>query len=128
MYCLMPIVTHSDDMLTAPTHTPPSALTVKKSLAAAAASGTAAAAPSQPAVNAIMWFRQDLRIHDNPALVEAAKWAQRRGGSVVCVYVHSPAEDGDVVGHGSRCGLESDLQGQIAAVKAFTSRRAGASN
>jgi deoxyribodipyrimidine photolyase len=49
-----------------------------------------------------MWFRQDLRIHDNPALVEAAKWAQRRGGSVVSVYVHSPSEDGDAVGTGSR--------------------------
>lgn len=70
---------------------------------AAAAAGDAATQPSGPAaVNAIMWFRQDLRIHDNPALVEAAKWAQRRGGSVVCVYIHSPDEDGDTVGAGSR--------------------------
>ena len=70
---------------------------------AAAAAGAAAEGSSPAAVNAIMWFRQDLRIHDNPALVEAAKWAQRRGGSVVCVYVHSPTEDGDAVGEGSRC-------------------------
>jgi hypothetical protein len=70
----------------------------KVKTAAAAGDGTDGAA----AVNAIMWFRQDLRIHDNPALVEAANWAQRRGGSVVCVYVHSPSEDGDAVGTGSR--------------------------
>lgn len=58
-----------------------------------------------------MWFRQDLRIHDNPALVDAAKWAQRRGGSVVCVYVHSPEKDGDAVGAGSRCERGSQLLG-----------------
>jgi hypothetical protein len=57
-----------------------------------------------------VWFRQDLRLHDNPALVEAAKWAQRRGGSVVCVYVNSPDEDGDSLLEGSRCGQRRDAR------------------
>lgn len=53
--------------------------------------------------NAIMWFRQDLRIHDNPALTEAAKWASRHGGCVTFVYIHSPTEDGDAIaGDGCR--------------------------
>jgi len=45
-----------------------------------------------------MWFRQDLRLHDNPALTEAVKWAARHGGTVTCCYVHSPAEDGHDIG------------------------------
>jgi len=73
-----------------------------KGSTAAAAAGDATGSSDAAATNAIMWFRQDLRLHDNPALVEAAKWAQRRGGSVMCVYIHSPEEDGDAVGSGSR--------------------------
>jgi hypothetical protein len=45
-----------------------------------------------------MWLRQDLRVHDNPALTEAARWTARQGGCVTFVYVHSPEEDGSEVG------------------------------
>jgi deoxyribodipyrimidine photo-lyase len=43
---------------------------------------------SQPT---ILWFRQDLRIYDNPALHEAIE----KGGSIVPIYIHSPDEEGD---------------------------------
>lgn len=43
---------------------------------------------------ALVWLRQDLRVHDNPALCAAAKWAARGRGTVTLVYVHSPEEDG----------------------------------
>lgn len=38
---------------------------------------------------------QDLRLHDNPALTEAARVATKLGGSMTLLYVHSPKEDGD---------------------------------
>jgi deoxyribodipyrimidine photo-lyase len=38
----------------------------------------------------LVWFRQDLRLADNPALAAA----QAAGGAVIPVYVHAPAEDG----------------------------------
>ncbi|KAI8468759.1 MAG: hypothetical protein J3K34DRAFT_459699 [Monoraphidium minutum] len=66
-----------------------------------------AAAPDA-APNALVWLRQDLRIHDNPALCEAARPARVKsvpaagrhhntpqGGTITLVYVHSPEEDGD---------------------------------
>ena len=37
----------------------------------------------------ICWFRNDLRVGDNPALVEACAWA----GRVLPVYCHDPAAD-----------------------------------
>jgi deoxyribodipyrimidine photo-lyase len=40
---------------------------------------------------ALVWFRRDLRIADNPALAAAAARHER----VVPVYVHAPDEDGD---------------------------------
>lgn len=40
--------------------------------------------------NVIMWFKQDLRLHDNPALSEAVKLANQLGGTVTFLYVHSP--------------------------------------
>ena len=39
----------------------------------------------------IVWFRQDLRLDDNPALLAAAE----RGAPVVPVYIWSPEEEGD---------------------------------
>lgn len=39
----------------------------------------------------IVWFRQDLRLDDNPALIAAA----RRGGCVIPVFVWSPEEEGE---------------------------------
>ncbi len=40
---------------------------------------------------AIVWFRRDLRLADNPALEAACRLAER----VVAVYVHAPDEEGD---------------------------------
>ncbi len=40
--------------------------------------------------HAIVWFRQDLRLADNPALTEALK----RGYDVIPVYIYSPCEEG----------------------------------
>jgi deoxyribodipyrimidine photolyase len=42
-----------------------------------------------------MWFRQDLRLHDNQAFHAAVRAAKRRGGDVLCVYVWSEEEEGD---------------------------------
>lgn len=78
----------------------------------------AAVEPAAPAGarNALLWLRQDLRVNDNAALCEAAKWAARHAGRVTFLYVHSPAEDGDEVGSSSgRCGVgvgaRMDVQG-----------------
>jgi len=38
----------------------------------------------------IVWFRQDLRLADNPALFAAVKASQK----VLCVYIHNPDEEG----------------------------------
>jgi deoxyribodipyrimidine photo-lyase len=40
---------------------------------------------------AIVWFRQDLRLADNPALDAALA----SGAKVLCVYIHSPEDEGD---------------------------------
>ncbi|KAK3258811.1 hypothetical protein CYMTET_32160, partial [Cymbomonas tetramitiformis] len=67
--------------------------------------------------NSIMWFRQDLRLHDNPAL----KAATDAGGTVVCTYVWSPSEEGNgtswasggasnVFLHETLVRLDADLQ------------------
>ncbi len=40
---------------------------------------------------AIVWFRRDLRLIDNPALHAACQQARR----VVALYVHAPDEDGE---------------------------------
>jgi deoxyribodipyrimidine photo-lyase len=54
----------------------------------------------------IVWFRQDLRLADNPALAAACA----RGGPVVPVYVWSPAEEGDwAPGAASRWWLRRSL-------------------
>jgi len=45
---------------------------------------------SDPAT-AIVWFRRDLRLTDNPALAAACARSRR----IVALYVHAPGEDGD---------------------------------
>ncbi|MDQ1241796.1 MAG: deoxyribodipyrimidine photo-lyase [Pseudomonadota bacterium] len=40
---------------------------------------------------AIVWFRRDLRLTDNPALAAACERAQH----VVALYVHAPDEEGE---------------------------------
>ena len=57
-------------------------------------------------VTAIIWFRRDLRVADNPALSAACAHADR----VVPVYVHAPEEDGDwAPGAASRWWLHHSL-------------------
>ena len=43
------------------------------------------------ATTAIVWFRRDLRLADNPALSAATLAAQR----VIALYVHSPEEEAE---------------------------------
>src|SRR5271156_3402778 len=42
------------------------------------------------ASGSLLWFRQDLRLADNPALLAAI----RRGGPVVPVFIWAPEEEG----------------------------------
>ncbi|KPJ95231.1 MAG: hypothetical protein AMJ53_03165 [Gammaproteobacteria bacterium SG8_11] len=62
---------------------------------------------------AIVWFRQDLRLADNPALYHAAKSSRQ----LILVYIHSPQEHGKwPPGAASRWWLHhslSDLQSRI---------------
>ncbi len=56
---------------------------------------------------AIVWFRQDLRIRDNPALYYAAK----QGHSIVPVYIWSPKEEGNwPVGGAGKVWLHYSLE------------------
>jgi len=63
---------------------------------------------------ALVWFRRDLRLADNPALAAAVRHADH----VVAVYVHAPEEDGawrpgaasDWWLHRSLVRLDADLQ------------------
>lgn len=42
-------------------------------------------------MTALVWFRHDLRVHDNPALYKAAEQGEIDGKGVVAVYVHCEA-------------------------------------
>jgi deoxyribodipyrimidine photo-lyase len=56
---------------------------------------------------AIVWFRRDLRLNDNPALGAACERAQR----IVALYVHAPEEDGEwAPGGASRWWLHHSLE------------------
>jgi deoxyribodipyrimidine photo-lyase len=58
------------------------------------------------AASSIVWFRQDLRLADNPALLAAV----RRGGSVLPVFIWSPEEEGRwAPGAASRWWLHQSL-------------------
>jgi deoxyribodipyrimidine photo-lyase len=37
----------------------------------------------------LLWFRNDLRLTDNPALA----WAAERGGAVIAVFIWSPEDE-----------------------------------
>ena len=55
----------------------------------------------------IVWFRQDLRLEDNPALTAAAQ----RGGPVIPVYVYAPQEEAPwAPGGASRWWLHHSLE------------------
>jgi deoxyribodipyrimidine photo-lyase len=64
---------------------------------------------------AIVWFRRDLRLTDNPALVAACEQARQ----VVALYVHAPEEDGEwAPGGASRWWLHHSLARLDAALRA----------
>lgn len=67
----------------------------------------------------IVWFRQDLRLADNPALDAAA----RRGGPVIPVYVWSPEDEGGwPPGAASRWWLHQSLTALDASLRKKGSR------
>jgi deoxyribodipyrimidine photo-lyase len=67
----------------------------------------------------IVWFRQDLRLRDNPALHAAAE----RPGAVIPVYIWSPEDDGDwPPGAASRWWLHQSLHALDADLRARGSR------
>ena len=69
---------------------------------------------STPAT-AIVWFRRDLRLADNPALAAACERAER----VVALYVHSPDEEGDwSPGAASNWWLHRSLEQLASALRA----------
>jgi deoxyribodipyrimidine photolyase len=79
-------------------------------------------APHHQDGNIIVWLRQDLRLHDNPALQHAATDV---AGNIYIVYIHSEEEDEEVVEgswppggasklwkHWALDSLDSSLQGK----------------
>jgi deoxyribodipyrimidine photo-lyase len=64
-------------------------LAVAKSGALRLAGGPAPTVAAMP--NALVWFRNDLRLADQPAL----RAALDEGYAPVCVYIHAPGEEGD---------------------------------
>lgn len=56
--------------------------------------------------SAIVWFRRDLRLTDNPALSEALRVCE----SLVPLYIHAPEEEGNwALGSASRWWLHHSL-------------------
>lgn len=56
---------------------------------------------------AIIWFRRDLRLRDNPSL----SWAKAQGLAVVALYIHSPEEEAPwSPGAASRWWLQQSLR------------------
>lgn len=67
----------------------------------------------------IVWFRQDLRLSDNPALLAAV----RRGGPVIPVFIWAPEEEGAwPPGAASRWWLHQSLNQLGASLRQFGSR------
>ena len=64
----------------------------------------------------IVWFRQDLRLQDNPALAEAI----RRGDAILPVYIWAPEEEGQwAPGGATKWWLHhalTDLRDQLRAI------------
>ena len=74
---------------------------------------------SNAATPALLWFRQDLRLSDNPALAAALA----RGGAVIPVFVWAPEEEGAwPPGAASRWWLHQSLTALAAALEARGSR------
>jgi deoxyribodipyrimidine photo-lyase len=70
-------------------------------------------------VTSLLWFRQDLRLKDNPALHAAAK----RGEPIIPVYIWSPEDEGDwPPGAASRWWLHQSLRALDASLRERGSR------
>ena len=73
--------------------------------------------------NALIWFRNDLRLADNPALQAALD----HGYTPICVYVHAPAEEGawapgaasNAWRHRSLAALDADLRKRGSRLRVF---------
>ena len=73
--------------------------------------------------NVIVWFRNDLRLADNPAL----RMALEEGYTPICVYVHAPDEEGkwapgaasDAWRHRSLAALDASLRARGARLRLF---------
>ena len=50
--------------------------------------------PADPQGNQLLWLRQDLRVHDHPALCAAAAAAAESNAHLRIVFVFSTEEDG----------------------------------
>ncbi len=69
----------------------------------------------------IYWFRQDLRLSDNPALHHAAQLSEAQGGDVMLIYILDDENAGAgrmgaasrVWLHHSLCSLQQQLGGQL---------------
>ncbi|WP_033068459.1 cryptochrome/photolyase family protein [Thalassospira australica] len=57
---------------------------------------------------AIMWFRNDLRLADNPALLAAIKWADEHDGVVLPIFILDPVIS-DQLGGATKWWLEKSL-------------------
>ncbi len=67
----------------------------------------------------ILWFRQDLRLQDNPALHAAVA----RGGPIIPIYIHDPAGEGDwPPGGATRWWLHHSLAALDESLRARSSR------
>lgn len=72
---------------------------------------------------ALVWFRNDLRLADNPALQAALD----EGFAPVCVYIHAPDEEGDWIPgaaseawrHRSLAALDADLRQRGSRLRLF---------
>lgn len=61
----------------------------------------------------LVWFRRDLRVQDNPALMQAITDAREKGQAVEAVYLHSPDDEGNwASGGASRWYLHHSLLAQ----------------
>ena len=67
----------------------------KKQRREAAEAAAHHAEPANGRPGALVWLRQDLRLHDNAAIAAAAAQASASGGTVTFAFVHSLDEDGD---------------------------------
>lgn len=73
--------------------------------------------------SAIFWFRQDLRLADNPGLLAAVKWATENNGDVIPVYIWAPDEEGTwPAGGATKVWLHQSLKALAAELAKLGSR------